>query len=149
MAIAEMREELLQDRERVVAGNSVDVVDVIDRALKHIEPHNLLTTSEAANLLGVRSVNTVKLWCRSGYLNGVMRGNRTMIPISEIERVQNADQVRAIRASDALHSASADLGVERGLDEEQLQDLAASRPGRLPWRGRSTGQRVTAVASGS
>jgi len=76
----------------------------------------------------VRSINTVKLWHCNGFLSGVQRGNRTMIPLAEIERV------RAIRAADRLHDASSEFGVPEGLSNEEMQRLSAARPGRLPWQ---------------
>ena len=94
----------------------------------------LLTTAEAAAALGVRSVNTIKLWVKTGYITGVKRGDRTMIPASEIERLEQDDRVRAMRVVDRLHEESNTLGTETGLTPEQLQDLIASRPGTPPWK---------------
>jgi len=92
----------------------------------------LLTMAEAAEALGVRSVYIVNLWCTLGFIHGVEHGKHTMIPLSEIERVADSDQVRAIRASDVLHAESSDLGTPEGLTDEQLLELKASRPGKQP-----------------
>ncbi len=138
MSIRKLREELVQARIAAAAGDTDMTVRRLDAALQELEPEHLVTTTEAAHLLNVRSVNTVKIWCRMGYLHGVQRGGRTLIPVSEIERVHDSDQVRAIRASDAMHDEIADFGVEEGLTNEQLADLSASRPGRLPWKRDTT-----------
>jgi len=41
---------------------------------------------------------------------------------------------RAIRAADKLHDASAAFGVAEGLSDEEMEQLSAARPGRLPWQ---------------
>jgi excisionase family DNA binding protein len=133
MSITKAREELQQARQLVASGKSEEALHRLDQAIAEIGPERLLTTTEAAEALGVRSVNTIKGWCHTGYLRGVGRGSRTLIPLAEVERIQNSDQVRAIRASDALHEASRDFSSPSGLDDEQLRDLAASRPGKPPW----------------
>ena len=134
MSITKAREDLQQARQLVASGKREEALHKLDQAIHAMEPERLLTTTEAAEALGVRSVNTIKGWCHTGYLRGVGRGSRIMIPLAEVERIQNSDQVRAIRASDALHKASRDFSARDGLDDEQLRDLAASRPGKLPWQ---------------
>ncbi|HEY8309534.1 MAG TPA: helix-turn-helix domain-containing protein [Gemmatimonadaceae bacterium] len=133
MSITKAREELQRARQLIASGKSEEALQNLDQAIREMEPERLLTTTEAAEALGVRSVNTIKGWCHTGYLRGVGRGSRIMIPLAEVERIQNSDQVRAIRASDVLHEASRDFSLPSGLDDEQLRDLAASRLGKLPW----------------
>jgi hypothetical protein len=132
MSIQRLREDLLQARQAAEAGDTATTVQRLDDALRALEPDSLVTAAEAARLLGVRSVNMVKLWCKMGYLHGAQRGGRTLIPVAEIERIYDSDQVRGIRASDAMHDAIADFGAEEGLTDEQLEILHDRRPGRLP-----------------
>lgn len=134
MSITELREDLQALRAYVEAGDRARAIQTIDQALKEIDGDRLLTTTEAAELLGVRSVTTVKLWRRNGFIKSEVRGNRTMIPLSEVERVRDEARVRNIRAMGKLHEASAAFGVSEGLSDEELQSLSASRPGRLPWQ---------------
>jgi excisionase family DNA binding protein len=98
----------------------------------------LFTTTQAAQLLGIQSSNTIKNWVRSGYLHGVRRGSRTLIPASEIARIRDTDRVQRVRRTAQLLDASAALGGEDGMTEEMLRELSADRPGRLPWQRAGT-----------
>lgn len=134
MRIAILREELEQARAQAQAGDTSAVVHTLDQALQEIGPDRLLTIPQVAMLLDVQSVNVVKYWCRSGFLKATQQGDQALIPLAEVERVQDSEEVRAIRVSDAYHDASEPFATQEGLDDEHLRILAASRPGRLPWR---------------
>jgi excisionase family DNA binding protein len=129
-----LRDGLTAAREHVLAGESTQAVAAIDRALDELAPPRLLTTTEAAQMLGVRSVNTVKLWCRNGALDCCTVGNRVMVPLDEVERFKDDARVRDIRALHELHDSFAELGPDDPMSEEELAILSASRPGRLPWQ---------------
>lgn len=126
------------------AGLDTDAVRALVRRLQaqaqQADDRNaerLLTTTRAAQLLGIQSSNTIKNRVRSGYLHGVRRGSRTLIPASEIARIRDADRVRRVRQTEALLDASAALGSEDDMTEEMLRRLSDERPGALPWqRGR-------------
>jgi len=107
-------------------------VATLERALKGSEGRTLLTTTEAADALGVRSVHIVKYWVKTGYIHGVKHDERTMIPVSEVERIMDEDHVRDMRAADKLDEATNELG--RPMTDEEMEILAASRPGKLPWK---------------
>ena len=89
--------------------------------------------AEAARQLGVQSSNTIKNWVQSGYLRGVRRGGRLLIPIDEIARIRDADRVECVRRTESLLDASAALGGD-DIPEELLRELAENRPGSLPWQ---------------
>lgn len=116
-----------------------ETVRMLKTALHDVDAGRLLTTTEAAQLLGVRSINTIKAWCRSGYLHGITQGSRTLIPISEIERVQDSERVRRIRQAERLHDQSADLGGDDELSAAEIDALEAGQPGTLPWKREATG----------
>jgi excisionase family DNA binding protein len=99
-----------------------------------IPADRLLTTTQAAQLLGIQSSNTIKNWVRSGYLNGVRRGARTLIPASEVARIREEDRVRRVRHTELLLDASAALGSEDSMTDEMLREISAERPGTPPWQ---------------
>jgi hypothetical protein len=103
----------------------------VSQSLKrHFPPEEaLMTTGEAMQALGVRSVNTIKKWAREGLLDGYARGSRILVTRESVTRMlasptvaQQRDYER--RLSDAL--APFDLGDEHlGLPTNWI--------GRKPW----------------
>ncbi|HUY78437.1 MAG TPA: helix-turn-helix domain-containing protein [Ktedonobacterales bacterium] len=134
MAIADVRKDLEAIRAYAKAGDLSHVVQTVEQALHTLDAPRLLTTTEAAALLGVRSVNTLKLLIRRSGLPYETHGNRMMIPMSTLEQLQDSAMVRGIRASDRAHDATSELGTESGLTQVELDTLEQSRPGRLPWK---------------
>ena len=132
MTIAELREELEQVRARVLDGDRDGALGRIERAIHELDRARLLTTSEAAEFLGIRSVNTLKLLLHKEQIPTVQRGNRTLIALGEVERLQESERIRGLQTSDRLHDASAALG-ETGLSAAELDILEESRPGTAPW----------------
>ena len=130
------REEIEQSLALLEATAMADAnvkaaADKLRRALHEADAHNLLTTAEAAAALGIRSINTVKRWVKTGYLHGVQRNGRIMIPVSEIARIRDDDRVREQRAASLSQDEIADFGRE--LTDAELRALKAGRPGRPPW----------------
>jgi hypothetical protein len=133
MSIKDLRKELEEIRAYAREGDLAQVVHTVDRALHTLAGDQLATTTEAAQLLGIRSVNTLKLLVRRSGIRYELHGNRMMIPLAELERIQDSPEVRGIRASDRAHDAAEDLGAPQGLTPAQMEELQAARPGRLPW----------------
>ncbi len=131
MTIETLRDELRQVRVYVADGERDKALDVLDRALEEVEPDRLLTTTEAAELLDIRSVNTLKALVRRAGLAYERHGNRMMIPLHELERIQGSAMVRGIQESDRAHDATDALDGEMSVDE--MEALEAARPGTLPW----------------
>jgi len=111
-----------------------EAADRIRAVLHEAEQEEFLTTTEAAHALGIRSVNTIKVWVKTGYLKGKRIGGRTLIPQSEIARLEHDDQVRAMRVVGRLNEETSDLGRDGGMTPEELQMLSDGRPGTLPWK---------------
>ena len=136
--LAELRDELQEVRSLLVAGETAAAAMRLDTALQQLATHRLLTTSEAAEVLGIRSVNTLKALVRIEGIETVMHGNRMMIPLSEVERIRESARVRGIHAADRAHDAAENLGAKEGLTQEEMDALSAGRPGTPPWRHETT-----------
>ena len=134
MSIADLRKDLEEIRASAEAGNLPQVMRKVDQALSALDGSQLLTTSEAASLLKIRSVNTLKLLIRRMGLAYVMRGNRMMISLAAVERIQQSQEVRGIRASDRAHDVAEAQGTQETLTQSQLDVLSDARPGRVPWQ---------------
>jgi hypothetical protein len=144
--IAELRDELRSVRSLLTAGEIRAATLKLDEALQELETSRLLTTTEAAEILGIRSVNTLKALVRTEDIQTVMHGNRLMIPLSEVERIHDSARVRGIRAADLAHDVAEALGVPEGMTQDEMDVLSASRPGTPPWRRKQerAGERQTA-----
>lgn len=133
MAISDIRKELKAIQEEIQAGHPDEASLHAGRALELLDDSRLLTTTEAKDLLGIGSVNTLKVLVRKAGLVYKLHGNRMMIPLSELEKLQNSPLVRRVHALDRLHASTADLGGMEGLSQEELQELEEFRPGFPPW----------------
>lgn len=134
MTLTDLRHELEQAREYAREGAADRAIATIERALAQLDRGRLLTTTEAAAMLGVRSVNTLKALLRAERVPTVRRGNRTLVALGEVERLQQSPRLHTVRTLDRLHDETADLGGDRPLTRDELDDLEAGRPGVLPWR---------------
>lgn len=133
MGIKELRKDLQAIRASAQAGDLDQVVRQADHALAELDGSHLLTTTEAAELLGIRSVNSLKLLVRQRGIPYQLHGNRMMIPLDVVEAMQESAEVCDIRAADRAHDATDEPGPQQGLTQQQMGDLSASTPGRVPW----------------
>lgn len=106
----------------------------IERALAALEGDRrgseVMTTGEAAQALGIRSVNTIKRWASDGLLEGFRRGGRVLVSRASVEAIKN-------------HAAlGKQVAFERELDEalspfdigdEPAPETSATWIGRRPW----------------
>lgn len=132
MVIDKVRGDLIQARDEIKQGRSEQAIQSIEHALEELDDR-LLTTHEAQMILGLGSVNTLKLLVKKAALHVHFHGNRMMIPMSELRELQNSAVVRGLRTSDRLHAASRDIGAGGELSPEELDDLEEARPGSPPW----------------
>ena len=64
--------------------------DLADEMQSAVNPSEVLTSSEAAEILGVSSPNTVKNWLKSGMFSGAYQtdGGHWRFPRAEVENVR-------------------------------------------------------------
>ncbi len=133
--LTDLREDLKELRAYVAEGNTDEALRKIDRTLQELDGERRVTTTEAAALLGIQSVEIVRLLCNRGDIRYTVGDDgEAMISLSEIERVRDSEPVRMIRTLDKLHDEIEELGFPgEPLTEEEMEMLQASRPGTLPW----------------
>ena len=96
-----------------------------------------ITTGEAARLLQVGSINTVKRWAREGKLHYRRPGGeqgRMQIERSSVENLLHStdSELLAIQRSERALDKLDALGRE--MTHAEMVELEADRKGKLPWR---------------
>ena len=129
--------DTLQDaRDELQRRGISDLAAVLDQAIAELQTPDaeavseLMTTGEAAQRLGVRSVNTVKRWAADGILEGFRRGGRVLVSRQSVERLREDSRLTVRqRRERALDEALApfDAGDELPSSEPATWD------GRRPW----------------
>ena len=140
MVLTDLRQELASVRAEAAQANNAGVVEKLDRILAGLDDEVLLTTREAARLLGIGSVNTIKAMAHAGRIQSRRVGTRYRIPLSEVERLRHDTTIHGLQASSRINAQVAALGSTEGLTTEELEDLEEARPGTLPWERPSTAQ---------
>jgi len=140
MVLTDLRQELDAVRAEAARANNTGVVEKLDRILAGLDDDILLTTREAAGLLGIGSVNTIKAMAHAGRIQSRKVGTHYRIPLSEVERLRHDTTIQGLQASSRIHAEIAALGSTEGLTAEELEDLEEARPGALPWERASTAQ---------
>lgn len=94
-----------------------------------IEP-DLLSSTEAAARLGVRSINTVKRWAREGLLDGFQVGGRVKVSRASVERMLSSAALTQERANER---DLADVLEAFDIGDEPLPPSELPHLGRAPW----------------
>jgi len=106
---------------------------VVERLRDELDPDRLLTTREAADLLGVRSVNTLKALLRVEQVPTVKVGTHTRIARQDVDRLRQSRRTTAMQESDR-HRDEVDTAFgSEGLTQEEVEALSESRPGPMAW----------------
>jgi len=99
MVLAELRQELRSVRAEAAQANNAVVVEKLDRILDGLDDEVLVTTTEAAALLGIGSVNTIKAMVHAGRIQARKVGTHYRIPLAEVERLRGDATIRGLQAS--------------------------------------------------
>ena len=133
----ELRTEGKTSLAEEVAEVIQQVKEIANRQPSHQSREDVMTTGEAARLLGIRSINTIKRWAIYGLLEGYRRGVRILVSRASVERLMDtptvADQKRFEADQDKALDAF-DLG-----DDEPLP--LTPWPGRKPWEEGADGSK--------
>ena len=132
--IETLRERAISARERAEHYEDKDLLVVLDAFLDLLGDGTLLTTTQVAQLLGIRSVNTVKALIRAGRIDAHKVGSHYRVSLNEVERLSRDSTIRGLHDAGRLHDGLSAMGLDREMTDDEMQALSAARPGTLPWR---------------
>ncbi len=96
-----------------------------------------ITTGEAANLLHVGSINTVKRWAREGKLHYRQPGGehgRMQIERASVEKLLHSTDSELLSIQRSERALDEIDGLGRNMTQEEMDALEAGRKGKLPWQ---------------
>ncbi len=137
MSIPSTRKALEDILEHAREGNMEAIIDTAQDALHTLAGEQLLTTREAANYLGIRSINTLKAIVIHNNLPYRRVGNRMMLSLTDLEQLKRDPLIRGVKSSEALHDKTGMPGADEGLSATEMHDLEDARPGKLPWKAQA------------
>lgn len=92
---------------------------------------DLLTTGEAAELLGVRSVNTIKSWAAKGILEGFRRGGRILVSRPSVEAMLHDSRLARYHEREKTFD---EIAAAFEAPDDMILPRPATWDGRLPWK---------------
>ena len=122
-------------RSFLIAEGKSDLVEKVADVMTTLHPPlpragDLLSIVEAAAILNVRSVNTVRRWAGEGILDGYRVGGRIMVTPSSVEALARSPIARRQRAYESVLGTA--LEPFDGGDEP-LPPTGRAHIGRKPW----------------
>jgi len=143
MTTTELVRELDALSARLQARGECDAVATVSKAAQALRQreaetaaqNDMLTTSEAAARLGVRSVNTVKRWARDGRLKGYHLGGRVLVSRQSVEQMLQDSALGRQRAYEKDLAAA--LAPFESTQEEAAELTGMAHRGRKPWGTRA------------
>jgi excisionase family DNA binding protein len=127
-ALDEVRSFLIAEGKSDLVEKLADVVTTLRPPLPR--PGDLLSTGEAAAILGIRSVNTIKRWASDGLLDGYRVGGRIKVTPESVDKLQTSPIAQRQRRCETALGAS--LAPFDGGDEP-LPPTGSAHVGRKPW----------------
>lgn len=134
MSVKDIRDHVTAAQELITAGDTAGAQRHLDLVARQLDPGRMLTTSEAAELLGIRSKNTIKAMARRGQIAAQRVGTRYLIPLAEVTRLQDAPVIHEVRAIERDYAAMAFPGSDAPMDADEMASLRAGETGTLPWQ---------------
>lgn len=122
-SLAAVRERVVEARARAEQHQDNELLKLLDDALQALSDEALLTTTEVAQLLGIRSVNTIKAFIRAGRIDAQKVGSHYRISLREVERLSRDSTIQGLHASNRFHSDLDAMGLGAELTSEELQAL--------------------------
>lgn len=123
---------VLDEMDAAIARGDLDALrDEVARLRSLLRPERMLTTGEAGEMLGIRSVNTIKAMIAHGDLRGEKQGGRWLVPLSAVEEAGRSRRVQLVQAMERAADEIGDFGRE--MTEKEMEELHAARPGTYPW----------------
>jgi excisionase family DNA binding protein len=145
---ADLERDLELITARLQEQGQPELVEALDRVRAEMErllsqaapaPQEMLTTTEAAALLGVRSINTIKRWASEGRLEGSRRGSRVVVSRHSVEQMrQNAALGRQRAYEQDLAEALAPFSATAADADDVAALTGQAHQGRKPWAARAT-----------
>jgi excisionase family DNA binding protein len=123
----EIADELAQRGDTQLAERTRSAVAALRSASA---PPDLVSTGEAAKLLGIRSINTVKRWAREGLLDGFRIGGRVKVTRASVERMRESSVLAREQAYERKLAKVLDA-FDAG--DEPLPPSKLLHGGRAPW----------------
>jgi excisionase family DNA binding protein len=133
MTVSKKEANLIEEL-RAMLPDTPEAQALVERVREAVHPDRLLTTREAADFLGVRSVNTLKALLIKEAVPTVKVGSHTRVAKRDLERLHNSRSLDAMRESDQKWDEIDEAFGSEGLTQSEMDALSDARPGTLPWK---------------
>jgi excisionase family DNA binding protein len=134
MIVREVRDHIEAARTLIAEGDTAEAQKHLALAARQLDPGAMLTTTEAAEMLGIRSKNTIKAMARRGQIAAAIVGTRYMIPMTEIIRLQDEPVIHELHTIQRDYARMAFPGSDDPISDEEMESMREGHAGTLPWQ---------------